>query len=72
MALPQPVTTVAWDGAGRVAAADADGTASIWTLPSPVLLTGNASASVAYSARWHHDGRRRDQRRSSGPPPAGR
>ena len=49
MALPQPVTTVAWDGAGRVAAADADGTASIWTLPSPVLLAGNASASVAYS-----------------------
>ena len=49
MALPQPVTTVAWDGAGRVAAADADGTASIWTLPSPVLLAGNDSASVAYS-----------------------
>jgi WD40 repeat protein len=49
MALPQPVTTVAWDGAGRLAAADADGTASIWTLPSPVLLAGNASASVAYS-----------------------
>ena len=47
--LPQPVTTVAWDGAGRVAAADADGTASIWTLPSPVLLAGNASASVAYA-----------------------
>jgi len=49
MAYPQPVTTVAWDGNGRVAAADADGTASIWTLPDPVLLAGNASASVAYS-----------------------
>jgi WD40 repeat protein len=46
---PKPVTTVTWDGSGRVAAADADGTASIWTLPSPVLLTGNESASVAYS-----------------------
>jgi WD40 repeat protein len=50
MALPQPVTTVAWDGPGRVAAADADGTASIWALPSPVLLAGNGSASVAYSS----------------------
>jgi len=49
MALPQPVTTVAWDGDGRLAAADADGTASLWTLPSPVLLAGNSSASVAYS-----------------------
>lgn len=49
MAMPQPVTTVAWDGAGQLAVADADGTASIWTLPSPVLLAGNGSASVAYS-----------------------
>jgi WD40 repeat protein/transcriptional regulator with XRE-family HTH domain len=49
MGYPQPVTTVTWDGDERVAAADADGTASIWTLPSPVLLAGNASASVAYS-----------------------
>jgi WD40 repeat protein len=46
---PKPVTTVTWDGNGRVAAADANGTASIWTLPSPVLLAGNESASVAYS-----------------------
>jgi WD40 repeat protein/transcriptional regulator with XRE-family HTH domain len=46
---PQPVTTVTWDGTGLLAAADADGTASIWTLPTPVLPTDNASASVAYS-----------------------
>jgi WD40 repeat protein/transcriptional regulator with XRE-family HTH domain len=45
---PKPVTTVAWDGSGRLAVADADGTASIMTLPAPVLLTGNAPASVAY------------------------
>ena len=49
MALPQPVTTVAWDGNGQLAAADADGTASIWSLPSPLLLAGNQSAAVAYS-----------------------
>ena len=49
LALPQPVTTVRWDGAGQVAAADADGTASIFTLPSPMLLAGNGSTSVAYS-----------------------
>ena len=46
---PQPVTSLAWDGAGRLAAADADGTVSIWTLPTPVLVTGNAPTSVAYS-----------------------
>lgn len=45
---PQPVTSVAWDGANRVAASDADGTATIWTLPAPTLLAGNKSAMVAY------------------------
>jgi WD40 repeat protein/transcriptional regulator with XRE-family HTH domain len=49
MAQPQPVTTVTWDGNERIAASDADGTASLWSLPSPVLLAGNQSASVAYS-----------------------
>src|SRR5262249_35432814 len=46
---PQPVTSVTWDGANRVAASDADGTATIWTLPAPTLLAGNKSAMVAYS-----------------------
>ena len=46
---PQPVTTVTWDGTGPVAASDADGTASLWSLPTPVLHAGNSSTSVAYS-----------------------
>ncbi len=46
---PQPVTSLAWDGTGRLAAGDADGTVSLWTLPTPVLLTGNAPSGVAYS-----------------------
>jgi len=46
---PKPVTTVTWDGNGRIAAADANGTASVLTLPAPVLLAGNQPASVAYS-----------------------
>jgi WD40 repeat protein len=45
---PQPVTSVSWDGAGRIAASDADGTATIWTVPAPVLLTGNVSSAVGY------------------------
>jgi WD40 repeat protein len=45
----QPVTTVTWDGADRLAASDADGTVSLWTLPTPVLLTGNAPTAIAYS-----------------------
>ena len=69
---PQPVTTVAWDGAGRLAAADADGTVSLWTLPSPVLLARQRVRFGRVHSRWHHDGRRRDQRRALGRPPAGR
>jgi WD40 repeat protein/transcriptional regulator with XRE-family HTH domain len=46
---PQPVTSLAWDGTGRLAAADADGTVSLWTLPAPVLVTGNTPIGVAYS-----------------------
>ena len=46
---PQPVTSLAWDGDGRLAAGDADGTVSLWTLPPPVLATGNAPSGVAYS-----------------------
>jgi WD40 repeat protein/transcriptional regulator with XRE-family HTH domain len=46
---PQPVTSVAWDGTGRLVAADADGTVSLWTLPTPVLVTGNAPSGVAFS-----------------------
>lgn len=46
---PQPVTSLAWDGADRLAAGGADGTVSMWELPTPILLTGNAPDSVAYS-----------------------
>jgi len=46
---PQPVTSLAWDGTGQLAAGDADGTVSLWALPTPVLLTGNAPSGVAYS-----------------------
>jgi WD40 repeat protein len=46
---PQPVTGVAWDGAGQLAASDADGTVSLISLPSPVLETANLPANVAYS-----------------------
>ena len=45
---PQPVTSLAWDGPGRLAAGDADGTVSLWRLPAPVLLTGNAPSGVAF------------------------
>jgi WD40 repeat protein/transcriptional regulator with XRE-family HTH domain len=46
---PQPVTGVAWDGTGRIAASVADGTMSLITVPSPVLATANLPANVAYS-----------------------
>jgi WD40 repeat protein len=50
--LPLPVTSVAWDGLGRVVAGDADGTVSTWALPAPVLPIGGGMASaVAYSPR---------------------
>ena len=45
---PQPVTSLAWDGPRQLAAGDADGTVSMWSLPAPVLVTGNASSGVAY------------------------
>jgi WD40 repeat protein/transcriptional regulator with XRE-family HTH domain len=50
---PQPVTSLAWDGTGRLAAGDADGTVSLWTLPTPVLATGNATTGVAFSPDGH-------------------
>ena len=46
---PQPVTSLAWDGLGRLISGDADGTVRNWMLPSPVLLAGAAVNSVAYS-----------------------
>ena len=46
---PQPVTSVAWDGPGRLVSGDADGMVSLWTLPSPVLATADKAGSVAYS-----------------------
>jgi WD40 repeat protein len=45
----QPVTSVTWDGKGRIVSSDADGTVSLWTVPTPVLPTGNAPSAVAYS-----------------------
>jgi hypothetical protein len=50
--LPQadPVTSVAWDGDGRLAAGDEDGTVSFWSLPSPILLAGAPVNSVAFSS----------------------
>jgi hypothetical protein len=47
---PQPVTSVSWDGAGRIASGDADGTVTLWTLPSPVLAAADKTTAVA-SAR---------------------
>jgi WD40 repeat protein len=45
----QPVTSVTWDGPARVVSSDADGTVSLWELPTPVLITGNAPSAIAYS-----------------------
>ncbi len=45
---PQPVTSLAWDTAGRLVTGDADGTVRLWTLPAPVLLAGGPVNSVAY------------------------
>jgi WD40 repeat protein len=46
---PQPVTSLAWDAAGRLVAGDADGHVRAWMLPTPVLRTGAPAYSVAYS-----------------------
>jgi WD40 repeat protein/transcriptional regulator with XRE-family HTH domain len=45
---PEPVTSLAWDGDGRLVAADADGKVRTWVLPSPVLLTGGPANSAVY------------------------
>jgi WD40 repeat protein len=45
---PQPVTSVAWDGADEIAAGDANGTVALLSLPSPVLPADGDS--IAYSA----------------------
>src|SRR6202012_2993514 len=46
---PQPVTSVTWDGLDRIAAAGADGTVSLWALPSAVLAIGSAPTQLAYA-----------------------
>jgi WD40 repeat protein len=46
---PQPVTSLAWDGAGRLIAGDADGYVRAWRVPAPGLLTGSTINSIAYS-----------------------
>jgi WD40 repeat protein len=45
---PEPVTSVTWDGPSRIVDSDADGTVSVWTVPTPVLLAGDKTSSVAY------------------------
>jgi len=46
---PQPVTSLAWNGAGHLITGDADGTVRSWILPTPVMLTGSSVNSMAYS-----------------------
>jgi WD40 repeat protein len=46
---PQPVTSVTWDGTARVVAGGADGTVSLWSLPTNVLMTGDPPTNVAYA-----------------------
>ena len=46
---PQPVTSLAWAGTGRLISGDADGIARIWTVPTPVLRAGGPANSVAYA-----------------------
>ena len=46
---PQPVTSLAWDGAGHLVAGDADGMVRDWILPTPVLDAGGPVNSVAYA-----------------------
>jgi len=46
---PQPVTSLAWDGTGRLISGDADGTVRNWVLPTPVLRAAGPVNSVAYS-----------------------
>jgi len=45
---PQPVTSLAWDGDGRLVSGDADGKVRTWALPTPVLLTGGPANSAVY------------------------
>ena len=68
---PQPVTSLAWDQTGRLAAGDADGTVSLWALPAPVLLTGNAPA-ASPTAPTAPRSRSAARTSSSGTPPGGR
>ena len=48
---PQPITSLAWDGDGRLVSGGADGEARIWALPSPVLPAGSPVNSVAFAPR---------------------
>ena len=48
---PQPITSLAWDGAGRLVSGGADGEARLWVLPSPVLRAGAPVNSVAFAPR---------------------
>ena len=45
---PQPVTSLAWIGDGRLVSGDADGKVRLWVLPTPVLLTGGPADSAVY------------------------
>ncbi len=48
--LADPVTSLAWDGADRLTAGDADGTVSFWSMPPPIILAGGPVNSVAFSS----------------------
>jgi WD40 repeat protein len=50
---PQPVTSLAWDGAGHLVAGDADGMVRTWVLPTPVFDVGGPVNSVAYGPGGH-------------------
>ncbi len=46
---PQPVTSLAWDGAHLLVTGDADGYVRAWHLPVPDLMTGGPVYSIALS-----------------------
>jgi len=49
LAHPGPVTSVAWDGAGRLVTGAADGDVRLWRLPPPVLAADGVVNGVAFS-----------------------
>lgn len=48
--VPQPVTSLAWDGGRALITGAADGTIRIWDVPAPLLLAGGPVNGVAYGS----------------------